>query len=92
MTEIKEEIGLDVKAEDLQLYYSGKTEFAFWDDYYIKMDVPNIEQLKLQKEEVDSVCWLTEEEIKQLMKEDKFFDNHYEEFEILLEWQKNQNS
>ncbi|MBR0491062.1 MAG: NUDIX domain-containing protein [Clostridia bacterium] len=92
LTEIKEEIGLDVKAEDLQLYYSGKTEFAFWDDYYIKMDVPNIEQLKLQKEEVDSVCWLTEQEIKQLMKEDKFFKNHYEEFEILLEWQKNQNS
>ena len=56
------------------------------DDYYIKMDVPNIEELKLQKEEVESVCWLTEEEIKQLMNEDKFFINHYEEFEILLEW------
>lgn len=27
---------------------------------------------------------------KQLMKEDKFFDNHYEEFEILLEWLKNE--
>lgn len=54
------------------------------------MDVPNIEELKLQKEEVDSVCWLTEQEIKQLMKEDKFFDNHYEEFEILLDWLKNE--
>ena len=89
LTEIKEEIGLDVKAEDLKLYYSGKAGFAFWDDYYIKMDVPNIEKLKLQKEEVESVCWLTEEEIKQLMNEDKFFKNHYEEFEILLEWLKN---
>ena len=29
---------------------------------------------------------IKEEEIKQLMKEDKFFKNHYEEFEILLEW------
>ena len=86
LTEIKEEIGLDVKAEDLQLYYSGKGTYSFWDDYYIKMDVPNIEELKLQKEEVESVCWLTEEEIKQLMNEDKFFINHYEEFEILLEW------
>ena len=86
LTEIKEEIGLDVNAKDLQLYNSGKAGFAFWDDYYIKMDVPNIEDLKLQEEEVESVCWLTEEEIKQLMKEDKFFKNHYEEFEILLEW------
>lgn len=86
LTEIKEEIGLDVNAKDLQLYNSGKAGFAFWDDYYIKMDVPDIEDLKLQEEEVESVCWLTEEEIKQLMKEDKFFKNHYEEFEILLEW------
>ena len=61
LAEIKK-IGLDVKAEDLQLYYSGKAGFAFWDDYYIKMDVPNIEKLELQKEEVESVCWLTEEE------------------------------
>ena len=52
------------------------------------MDVPNIEKLKLQKEEVESICWLTEEKIKQLMKEDKFFKHHYEKFEILLEWLK----
>ena len=50
------------------------------------MDVPNIENLILQKEEVESVCWLSIDEIKTLMKEDKFFKNHYEEFEILLDW------
>ena len=61
---------------------------VFWDDYYIKMDVPNIENLVLQKEEVDSVCWLSIDEIEALMKEDNFFKNHYEEFEILLTWLK----
>ena len=92
LTEVKEEIGLDLKTKikDLQLYYSGRSdkERVFWDDYYIKMDIPNIEELVLQKEEVESLCWLTVDEIKALMKEEKFFKNHFEEFEILLNWLK----
>lgn len=90
ITEVKEEIGLDIKPEDLQLYYGGKSEIekVFWDDYYVKMDVPDIDKLKLQEEEVASVHWFSIEEIKDLMKQDKFFKNHYEEFEILLGWLK----
>ena len=52
------------------------------------MDIDNIEDLILQKEEVESVCWLSEEEIYSLMKENEFFINHYEEFEILVKWLK----
>ena len=91
ITEVKEEIGIDIKPEDLQLYYGGKTkvEKVFWDDYYVKMDVPDIDKLKLQEEEVASVHWFSAEEIKDLMEQDKFFKNHYEEFEILLDWLKN---
>lgn len=37
---------------------------------------------------VESVCWLSIDEINSLMNEDKFFKNHYEEFEILLNWLK----
>lgn len=91
ITEVKEEIGIDIKPEDLQLYFGGRsdTDKVFWDDYYIKMDVQNIENLKLQKEEVASVHWFSADEIKELMKQDKFFKNHYEEFEILLKWLEN---
>lgn len=90
ITEVKEEIGLELNQENLKLYFSGKseTEQVFWDDYYIKMDVPNIENLKLQEDEVASVEWFTADEIHRLMKEDKFFKNHYEEFEILEKWLK----
>ena len=90
ITEIKEEIGLNIKPEDLHLFFTGRNDKdnVFWDDYYIKMDVENIENLKLQSEEVDSVHWFSTDEIKQLMKQDKFFRNHYEEFEILLNWLK----
>ena len=37
LTEVKEEIGLDLNLNDLQLYFSGRSdeEKVFWDDYYI---------------------------------------------------------
>lgn len=88
ITEVKEEIDINLKPEDLQLYYGGRSdeERVFWDDYYVKMDIPNIENLKLQEEEVASVHWFTADEIIDLMKNDLFFMNHFEEFEVLLDW------
>lgn len=88
ITEVKEEIGIDLNKEDLKIFFTGRSdeEKAFFDDYYIKLDIENIENLKLQKEEVESVSWRSEDEIKELMQEDKFFKNDYEEFERLLEW------
>ena len=91
ITEVKEEIGVDISKQDIKLFFSGKSESekVFFDDYYIKMDIPNIECLKLQKSEVDSVYWFSAEEIKKLMQEGKFFSSHYDDFEILLNWLKN---
>lgn len=91
ITEVKEEIGIEIKPEDLKLYYAGRedSEQVFFDDYYAKIDVPNIEKLELQEEEVASVHWFTGEEIHELMKQGKFFKNHYEEFERLEKWLKN---
>ena len=90
ISEVKEEIGLELKPDDIQLYYTGRSdsERVFWDVYYIKMDIDDINNLTLQKEEVESVCWLSIDEIHSLMKDNKFFKNHYEEFEILLNWLK----
>lgn len=91
ITEVKEEIGLDINPNDLELYFSGRSEKerVFWDDYYIKMDIPNIKSLKLQEDEVSSVEWFSEKEIFDLMEHNKFFKNHYEEFEILMKWMEN---
>ena len=88
LTEVKEEIGLNLKPEDLTLYFSGRseTERVFWDDYYAKIDVSDIQSLKLQEDEVESVHWFSIEEILKLNEEGKFFRNHFEEFEILLDW------
>ncbi len=88
ITEVEEEIGLKLNEKDLQLYYSGRSdnERVFFDDYYIKMDVKDINELALEADEVESVGWFTIDEIKDMMKNKKFFKNHYEEFEILLKW------
>lgn len=87
-TEVKEEIGLDLNVKDLQLYYSGMSDKSrvFWDDYYIKMDISDIEKLKIQEEEVESVHWFSKEEIIELNNNGEFFENHFEEFERLLDW------
>lgn len=92
LTEVEEEIGLKLNPKDLKLYFSGKSEAerVFWDDYYVKMDIQDIKQLKLQEDEVSSIEWLSENEIINLVKQNKFFKNHYEEFENLLKWLNNE--
>ena len=91
ITEVEEEIGLKLNPKELQIYSSGKSEkeSVFWDAYYIKLDVEDIKKLKLQKEEVSYIEWLSEEEIVNLMKQNKFLKNHYEEFEISIKWLNN---
>ena len=90
LTEVKEEIGVNLNPEKLVKYYGGRSEKerVFWDDYYIKMDVDNIENLKLQEEEVEKVGWFSIDEIKKMNDEGKFFRNRYEEFEVLMDWLK----
>ncbi len=88
ITEVSEEIGLTLNPSELKLYFSGRSdsERVFWDDYYIKLDIPDIKSLTLQESEVESVEWFSADEIHALMKDNTFLINHYEEFEILLKW------
>ena len=81
ITEIKEEIGLTVFPNELNLIFSGRedSEQVFFDVYYIKKDF-NISDLVLQKEEVESVEWLSLKEIIQLINDGLFLENHAEEF------------
>ena len=92
ITEVKEEIGLTLKKDDINLYYSNRSDKqrVFFDDYYIKIDV-DINHLKLEKKEVESIHWFSKEEIKELYDKDKFMKNHYKEFERLLDWLEKRN-
>ena len=79
--EIKEEIGLDVKENELELIYTDREvhEQVFFDVYYLKKDF-DICDLVLQKDEVESVEWASLNRIKQLLSEGLFAENHAEEF------------
>ena len=94
ISEVKEELGIDLDNEKLVWYFGGRfdPERVFWDDYYIKTDDIEISKLKLQKEEVDSVCWLSAKEIIDLKNKGQFFLNHFEEFEELLKWLKKEKN
>ncbi len=80
ITEIKEELGLDVDEKELELVYSGREDRTqvFFDIYYMKKDF-EIEDLKLQKEEVDFVEWDTLDRVKQLIDDGLFLKSHSEE-------------
>lgn len=80
ISEIKEEIGLNVNKEDMKLLYQSREdkEQVFFELYYLEKDC-DIESLKLQKEEVDFVEWMSIEKIKKLIKQGLVLNNHAEE-------------
>ena len=86
ITEIQEEIGLEVNENEIELIYAGREDSkkVFFDIYYLKKDF-DINTLTLQKEEVDFVEWLTIPEIKQLIADGVFKESHTEEVYRLIE-------
>ncbi len=91
VTEIKEELGVDVNPVDLKLFYSGRSdeEQVFFDDYYLKANIP-LAKLHLQKSEVQFATWMMRSEVKGLFKRGKLMANHYEEYLRLQNWLKEQ--
>lgn len=84
-TEIKEELGLDLTDKEIILLKTIKTEDDFVDLYYLKADV-DINNVVMQKEEVEDVKWASIEEIKKLIKDKRFSDSHTEFFEYCMEF------
>lgn len=90
MTEINEEIGLNINEDELNLVYSGRDDIdkVFFDLYYIKKDF-STDSLTLQEEEVESVKWMTIDEIKQLISTNEFLDSNVDEFYKILDYLNN---
>ena len=83
ITEIKEELGVDVKDSELKFITTVDRKEKFADIYYLDKDL-NIKELNLQKEEVDDVKWMTNKEIEDLYKAGKFKKTHYNYYKELL--------
>ncbi len=85
VTEIKEELGIDVDPKNLIFYHTIKTNKDFVDFYYLNQDF-DLKDLTLQKEEVQDAKWFTIEEIENLIKKDDFFKSHIDYIKNCLEF------
>ncbi len=80
--EIKEELGIDIDINDLKLVHTIKHKKAFHDAYYTMKDI-DIDKLKLQKEEVEYVKWMSIEEIESLIEKGEFRKGNIESFNVI---------
>lgn len=81
--EIEEELGLTIDFNELKHFYTEKREHAFQDAYYLKKDI-DINDIKLQEEEVEFVKWLSIDEIKKLINNNELRKGNINPFEYLL--------
>lgn len=68
--EVKEELGINLKPEELELMMSYKRNHDFVDVYLARKDV-KLEEITMQKEEVSDVKWVSKEELEELIKENQ---------------------
>ena len=83
--EAKEELGITLSKDDIVLVDSQKHDVAYCDVFYVHKNIP-IEDFKIQKEEVDAVYWMSQDEIAKLIKEDKFRKRNIKKYQKVLEY------
>ena len=76
--ELKEELGIESTPSTLKFIKRIKRRNSFVDTWYIKTDIP-LEQLKLQKSEVERAAWVTKPRLEQMIKCGEFhnYGNFY---------------
>lgn len=83
LEEVKEELGIDLNTKNLKLILTEKKKSVFQDTYYIKKDI-DLNEINLQKEEVEYVEWLSVDEINKLIENDEFRKGNINSFKYLL--------
>lgn len=79
--EIKEELGIDVSHEKMDLIETVKTKDDFIDLYYIKMNI-DLNKIVIQKDEVQEVKLVTKNELQKMISDKNFRNSHMKMFEI----------
>ena len=85
ITEVREEIGIDLRGDNPILFETWNKNDQFFDIYYLKKDI-DLNDIKIQEEEVDGVRWASIDEINEMYKNDEFHDGHYIMFEKCLDY------
>ncbi len=80
--ELEEEIGISASADELIFAKRLKRKNSFLDVWFIQVDV-DINNLKLQKEEVSEVRWIGGNQLKYLVKQGRYHNYGREYFELV---------
>ena len=83
--EVLEELGINIYGEWIMQYGYLNYDMPLRYMFYLKKNI-DINDVNLQKEEVESVKWMKIEEIKKLIDEDKMLKSHGIMFEEMLRW------
>lgn len=75
ISEVREELGIDISSEKIKLMKSNIFEKVIGDIYYVNMEF-DLEKVVLQEEEVSDVMIASYEEILNMIKSDEFFNSH----------------
>lgn len=86
--EVKEELGLEISASEVEFVDAIKYDKAFSEIYYLNKDI-NINSIIVQPEEVDEVNWYSVDEIKKLIEAGEFRKGNIVPFEKVLEYKEN---
>lgn len=88
LREMREEIGLSATKSELKLVRIRRYDYKFILLYMFKSNVP-ASMLRIQKEEVDSVMWMSHEDIELLCRMGLFNQRHYQ---LLLDCEERLNT
>ena len=82
--EAEEELGLTLSEDDLEEIDVLKHDVGYVAIYYLKKNI-DINALTLQEDEVESISWMSTDEINNLINENNFRKGHIEPFKKVLE-------
>ena len=85
--EVKEEIGLDIDINEVKYLGHVITGAPIRFLYYLKKDI-DLNDLKIDKEEVESVRYMCENEIDNLIEEKLFLESHAICFNKIMEYKR----
>ena len=88
VTEIKEELGIDVDSSSLEVFSEGCDLTDCYKMYYLKLDA-KIEDFNIQKEELTQVKWFSMTELQEMVKNKILNPNQIACFEKCVKYLEN---
>lgn len=82
--EAKEELGLDLKESEIKEIETVKGKYGYISIYYCNKEI-DIDKLTIQEEEVESLHWMSIDEINELIKKENFRKSNIIPFQKVLE-------